>query len=132
MIDTSIVRVHQHAATRYDKLAANYLAFMRVATIRLWLRVYEFAACVQIRCLASRMTSPTALWPNFRRLLWAGRVPVNRGGPPSGRRGLAATRDNAIACALIRNPATSSVLSCLVPSLGRANETALRCRRQTN
>ena len=23
MIDTSIVRVHQHAATRYDKLAAN-------------------------------------------------------------------------------------------------------------
>ena len=27
MIDTSIVRVHQHAATRYDKLAANYLAF---------------------------------------------------------------------------------------------------------
>ena len=28
MIDTSIVRVHQHAATRYDKLAANYLAFI--------------------------------------------------------------------------------------------------------
>ena len=23
MIDTSIVRVHQHVATRYDKLAAN-------------------------------------------------------------------------------------------------------------
>ena len=29
MIDTSIVRVHQHAATRYDKLAANYLAFIQ-------------------------------------------------------------------------------------------------------
>jgi hypothetical protein len=42
MIDTSIVRVHQHAATRYDKLAANYLAFIQLASIRLlWLRVYE-------------------------------------------------------------------------------------------
>ena len=40
MIDTSIVRVHQHAATRYDKLAANYLAFIQLASIRLWLRVY--------------------------------------------------------------------------------------------
>ena len=39
MIDTSIVRVHQHAATRYDKLAANYLAFIQLASIRLWLRV---------------------------------------------------------------------------------------------
>ena len=44
MIDTSIVRVHQHAATRYDKLAANYLAFIQLASIRLWLRVYEFTA----------------------------------------------------------------------------------------
>jgi hypothetical protein len=40
--------------------------------------------------------------------------------------------DFAIAFAFIRNPATSSVLSCLVPSLGGANETALRCRRRTN
>jgi hypothetical protein len=30
--------------------------------------------------------------------------------------------------AFIRNPATSSVLSCLVPSLGGANETALQSR----
>ena len=29
-------------ATRYDKLAANYLAFVKLASIRLWLRVYEF------------------------------------------------------------------------------------------
>jgi transposase len=43
MIDTSIVRVHQHA-TRYDKLAANHLAFIQLASIRLWLRVYEFTA----------------------------------------------------------------------------------------
>jgi transposase len=33
MIDTSIVRVHQHAATRYDKLAATYLAFIQLASI---------------------------------------------------------------------------------------------------
>jgi transposase len=29
-------------ATRYDKLATNYLAFIKLASIRLWLRVYEF------------------------------------------------------------------------------------------
>jgi hypothetical protein len=29
-------------ATRYDKLAANYLAFVQLASIRLWLRVNEF------------------------------------------------------------------------------------------
>ena len=28
-------------ATRYDKLAANYLAFVKLACIRLWLRVYK-------------------------------------------------------------------------------------------
>ena len=63
MIDTSIVRVHQHAATRYDKLAANYLAFIQLASIRLWLRVYEFTALVQIGCRASRLASPVALCP---------------------------------------------------------------------
>jgi transposase len=31
-------------ATRYDKLAANYLAFVKLASIQLWLRVYEFTA----------------------------------------------------------------------------------------
>jgi transposase len=34
----------RRAATRYDKLAANYLAFIRLASIRLWLRVNESAA----------------------------------------------------------------------------------------
>ena len=29
--------------TRYDKLAANYLAFIKLASIRLWLRTYESA-----------------------------------------------------------------------------------------
>jgi hypothetical protein len=27
--------------TRYDKLAANYLAFIQLASIRLWLRVND-------------------------------------------------------------------------------------------
>jgi transposase len=31
-------------ATRYDKLAANYLAFIQLASIRLWLRVNESAS----------------------------------------------------------------------------------------
>ena len=29
-------------ATRYDKLAANYLAVVQLASSRLWLGVYEF------------------------------------------------------------------------------------------
>jgi transposase len=34
----------RRVATRYDKLAANYLAFVKPACIRLWLRVYENTA----------------------------------------------------------------------------------------
>jgi hypothetical protein len=47
-------------ATRYDKLAANYLAFIKLASIRLWLRTYESTpkvsvlneslACWKMRC----------------------------------------------------------------------------------
>ena len=33
----------ERIATRYDKLAANYLAFIKLASIRLWLRTYECA-----------------------------------------------------------------------------------------
>ena len=66
MIDTSSVRVHQHAATRYDKLAANYLAFIQLASIRLWLRVYEFTALlVQIGCRASRLARSWLLTGHF-------------------------------------------------------------------
>ena len=32
----------RRVATRYDKLAANYLAFVKLPSIQLWLRVYEF------------------------------------------------------------------------------------------
>jgi transposase len=31
----------RHVATRCDKLAANYLAFIKLAAIRIWLRAYE-------------------------------------------------------------------------------------------
>jgi transposase len=31
----------RRVATRHDKLAANYLAFIQLASIRLWLRVNE-------------------------------------------------------------------------------------------
>ena len=31
----------RRVATHYDKLAANYLAFVQLASIRLWLRVNE-------------------------------------------------------------------------------------------
>jgi hypothetical protein len=30
---------HRRIATRYDKLAANYLAFVKLAAIRIWLRL---------------------------------------------------------------------------------------------
>jgi transposase len=32
----------RRAATRYDELAANYLAFIKLAAIRIWLRAYEY------------------------------------------------------------------------------------------
>ena len=31
----------RRVATRYDKLAANYLAFIKLAAVRIWLRAYE-------------------------------------------------------------------------------------------
>jgi len=35
------IRHCRRVATRYDKLAVNYLAFLQLASIRLWLRVNE-------------------------------------------------------------------------------------------
>jgi transposase len=34
----------RRVATRYDRLAANYLAFVQLASIRLWLRLNEAAS----------------------------------------------------------------------------------------
>ena len=43
-IERFLNRIKQcrRVATRYDKLASNYLAFVQLASIRLWLRAYEF------------------------------------------------------------------------------------------
>jgi transposase len=38
------IKQYRRIATRYDKLAANYLAFIKLASIRIWLRVYESAS----------------------------------------------------------------------------------------
>jgi transposase len=35
------VKQCRRVATRYDKLAANYVAFIQLASIRLWLRLDE-------------------------------------------------------------------------------------------
>ena len=59
MIDTPIVRVHQHAAARYDKLAANYLAFIQLASIRLWLRVYDEPAGWRARSHCDQLDTPS-------------------------------------------------------------------------
>ena len=34
----------RRVATRYDKLAENFLAMIQLASMRLWLRFYEFTA----------------------------------------------------------------------------------------
>jgi transposase len=35
------IKLCRRTATRSDKLAANYLAFIRLASIRLWPRIHE-------------------------------------------------------------------------------------------
>ena len=40
----------RRVATRYDKLAANYLAFVQLESIRLWLRVNESTSLVTSVC----------------------------------------------------------------------------------
>nr|WP_256557423.1 transposase [Bradyrhizobium cajani] len=48
----------RRVATRYDRLSANYLAFVQLASIRLWLGFYESASQpLGINCLCS--TDPT-------------------------------------------------------------------------
>jgi transposase len=52
----------RRTATRYDKLAANYLAFIQLASIRLWLRFNEYTPLVTTNEYnahqASRMSMP--------------------------------------------------------------------------
>src|SRR3989440_10678493 len=57
-------------ATRYDKLAANYLAFIQLASIRLWLRAnestplnensWQFGSSVALTLSAVRLAPPNA------------------------------------------------------------------------
>jgi transposase len=35
------IKQYRHVAAQYDKLAANYLAFIKIASIRVWLRANE-------------------------------------------------------------------------------------------
>src|ERR1700739_1762217 len=74
----------RRVATRYDKLAANYLAFVQLASIRLWLRVNESALVIDdfsfvhdcARQDGSSAPSIKAIFENARNLppLW----PLNK------------------------------------------------------
>ncbi len=64
-------------ATRYDKLAANYLAFVKLACIRPWLRSYESTAWPD-----------PSLPPSAGALLAALRSPRNCGATGTGRAGM--------------------------------------------
>ena len=66
----------RRVATRYDKLAANYLAFVQHASIRLWLRVNESTSqsrlrrwgrssiARQLRCNGRRLMSTCPIIPS--------------------------------------------------------------------
>src|SRR5262249_22113251 len=51
----------RRVATRYDKLAANYLAFVQLASIRLWLRVSEIHVQVRGRTRLGRHSRAQAI-----------------------------------------------------------------------
>jgi transposase len=61
----------RHIATRYDRNPLNYLAMIKIAVVRLWLRFYESAAyCTVSQCRArsrpSRSTSSLTRKPITR------------------------------------------------------------------
>jgi transposase len=41
LVERFFYRIKQCRRPRYDELAANYLGFVKLASIRLWLRVHE-------------------------------------------------------------------------------------------
>jgi transposase len=43
-VSLSKLKQFRRVATRYDKLATNFLAMVQLASIRLWLRAYESTA----------------------------------------------------------------------------------------
>lgn len=38
------IKHFRRIATRYDKLAANFLPMLKLACFRIWMRVYEFTS----------------------------------------------------------------------------------------
>lgn len=58
------IKHSRRVATRYDKLATNYLAFVQLASIRAWLRVNESAS--QTAGLRSNIRSAKSLLKRLR------------------------------------------------------------------
>src|SRR6266699_2682175 len=56
----------RRVATRYDKLAANYLAFVQLASIRLWLRFNESAGQCQMSNLRCKRCNGPLTWSDAR------------------------------------------------------------------
>jgi len=64
----------RRVATRYDKLAANYLAFVQLASIRLWLRVNESTSTTLAELFRLYSDAHSAVGTSFIDLLWRERV----------------------------------------------------------
>jgi len=61
----------RRVATRYDKLAANYLAFIKLASIRIWLRANESTPSKsENRIGLRRAAAIQARRPELRRHSW--------------------------------------------------------------
>jgi Transposase DDE domain len=67
VVERLFIKIKQcrRVATRYDKLAANYLEFIQLTSIRLWLRVNESTSLVALRIAgrAGRSRNSTVYQP---------------------------------------------------------------------
>jgi hypothetical protein len=57
-------------ATRYDKLGANFLAFLQLAAVRISLRLIKSTPSLVLRGYAIRATPKTIKLKEIKRLLW--------------------------------------------------------------
>jgi hypothetical protein len=64
-------------ATGYDKLAANYLAFVKLASIRIWLRASESASWARAAPTFTALTHRMAAYQTrlFAPVRWTNSVP---------------------------------------------------------
>src|SRR5262245_2802701 len=80
----------RRVGTRYDKLAANYLAFVQLASIRLWLRVNEYTLWYQdlLRGKHSRRMDGQSrpAWPARRAISASTAITRSRPWPDRARR----------------------------------------------